>query len=458
MSKEGLSVWELTMMALGTVIGGSFFLGSAIAIESAGPAVIISFVLGGGLVYIVLNALSEMTVAKPATGSFQFYAEMVFGPGAGFVTGWTYWTGLILAMSSEATAVSLLMQPWLPGRSLPAIAVIVVLVITLLNLIGAKVLSRLESSLASVKLAALVGFIGLAFALIAGLLPGVAPVGAGVLKTENWLPHGIGGVAGSMLIVLFCYAGFEIIGLAAAEAKDPHRTVPRAINYTVAALVGLYIIVMAHVLPLVPTGALNEKASPLVAALTAGGLGVAGEVINLILISAIISTMLAATFGLGRMIRSLAASGHAPSFLNDTGEVPLRGILFSGLAMLLGVSLAYLLPNRIYIFLVSAGGFSLLFTYLMILLTHYRFRAANGCPPKGNCQLTGFPYTSWLGIISLVVVVLTMPLIPGQGAGLAAGLMLLVIFVAGYLIFRGRPYRRLATAKRLPKDFDKEGD
>lgn len=453
-SKGGLSAWQLTMLALGTVVGGSFFLGSSIAIRAAGPAIFLSFILGGVLVYFILSALSEMAVANPRSGSFQAYSQEAFGPWLGFVVGWVYWTGLVLAMSSEATAASVFIQAWIPGVSLPALATIIVVVVTLLNLLGARTLSHLECSLAAIKLGALAGFAGLALALIIGIFPGKAPVGLGALAAEPFFPGGAGGIAGSMLIVLFSYAGFEIIGLASSETRDPHKAIPRAIIYTVIILVGLYCSVIALLLPLVPTASLSQEVSPLVAALTGGGLRRAAGSINIIMITAIISTMLAATFGLGRMVRSLADSGHAPSVLVDKGEVPLRGILFSGAAMLASVSLGYLLPNRVYLFLVSSGGFSLLFVYVIILITHNKHRRRYGCPPRGHCQLAGFPYTSWSAIAGLVAVIATMPLIPGQGSGLYVGLLLTGFYLVLYMVFKGQPRRyftrSLAMAKPLP--------
>ncbi|MHB8918840.1 MAG: amino acid permease [Desulfocucumaceae bacterium] len=457
--KDGLSSWQLTMLALGTVIGGSFFLGSSIAIRVAGPAIFLSFVLGGILVYIILSALSEMAVANPRPGSFRTYSEEAFGPWLGFVVGWVYWTGLVLAMSSEATAASVFLRSWIPQLSLPLLAIIIVAGVTLLNLLGAKTLSHLESGLAAIKLAALVGFVGLALALIVGFIPNKPPVGLGFLALEPVFPGGAAGVAGSMLIVLFSYAGFEIIGLASSEARNPHKTIPRAITYTVIGLVGLYCAVIAALLPLVPTGTLTAEVSPMVKALTVGGLGRAADSINVVLITAILSTMLAATFGLGRMVRSLADAGHAPSILIDKGDVPFRGILFSGVAMLFSVSLGYLLPRGIYIFLVSSGGFSLLFAYVVILFTHYRYRRKYGCPPRGNCQLAGFPYTSWAAIISLIIVISTMPLVPGQGAGLYVGLMLTGFFLLLYF-FRNVPQklfsRKTVLAKPLPRSFKPE--
>ena len=232
----------------------------------------------------------------------------------------------------------------------------VIILVTLLNLLGAERLSKLESGLAAVKLLAIAGFIVMGFFLITGLLTDMQPIGAGELLSEPWFPAGIVGIAGSMLIVMFTYAGFEIIGLAASEAHDPHKTIPKAITYTVVGLVGRYVIAILVLMPLIPTGSLTTEESPLVAALNRWNLTWAGNVMNIVLVTAILSTMLAAMFGLGRMIRSLAEEGHAPAWLRDEGDVPYRGIIFSGASMLLGLVLGSLLPQQVYLFLVSSGA------------------------------------------------------------------------------------------------------
>jgi len=139
---KGLSVWQIVMLALGTVIGGSFFLGCSVAIHTAGPSVVIGFIFGGILVYYILYALSEMTVANPGKGSFQSFASQAFGPGTGYVVGWTYWTGMVLAMSSEAAAVSTLVREWLPNVSIAWLGSGIILAVTLLNLLSASRLSK----------------------------------------------------------------------------------------------------------------------------------------------------------------------------------------------------------------------------------------------------------------------------------------------------------------------------
>jgi L-asparagine transporter-like permease len=442
--RKGLSAWQLTMMALGSVIGGSFFLGSSVAINAAGPSILISYILAGVLVYLILYALSEMTVANPTAGSFSTFATRELGEGTGFVVGWLYWTGTVLSMSSEATAISILIREWFPNASIGLLGGSIIIGVTLLNLLGADKIGKIASGLSGIKIFAIIFFILTAIVLILGLLPGSPPIGAGELRTEPIMPGGIRGIAGSMLLVVFAYAGFEIIGLAATEAENPRDTIPKAIRNTVFSLVGLYILYAAVLLPLIPTSALNENVSPMVASLERWGIGWAGTVINLVLISAILSAMLACIFGLGRMVRSLRDEGHAPNWLKDESDVPYRGIIFSGLAMLVGLGFGLLFP-RVYLVLITTGGFALIFTYAVIMASHIRFRKRNGCPPEGICQMRGYPYTSWVALISMIVVLMCMPFIPGQGIGLAAGVSMVLLYSLIYFALRNRKGARTKT-------------
>lgn len=432
--KNGLTAGHLTMMALGTVIGGSFFLGSSVAIQATGPSIILSYIICGIMVYFILFALSEMTVSNPDSGSFRTFASQYISNGTGFVVGWVYWTGMVIAMSSEATAVSLLIRTWFPSFSIPILGTSLIIGVTLLNLLGAHQLSHLESVLAAIKIFAILAFIVLGLILTLGLLPNFRTIGSSVLQSEPFLSGGIKSLAGSMLIVLFTYAGFEIIGLAASETKNKQKTVPKAIHLTVFSLVTLYILCISILLFLVPTASLSENVSPLVTALNRYQITWAGNAMNIILISAILSTMVAAMFGIGRMLRSLVEDGLGPKFLKDKTDVPYRGILFSGLSMLLSLFTGLIFP-RVYLFLISSGGFALLFTYIVLMLTHIRFRKKNG-KPEGKCRLCGFPYSSLFTLLGLIIAMFSMPFIKGQTAGFFAGISLVAFFTICYAIIK----------------------
>lgn len=432
--KDGLTAGHLTMMALGTVIGGSFFLGSSVAIQAAGPSILLSYIICGIMVYFILFALSEMTVSNPDSGSFRTFASEYISDGTGFVVGWVYWTGMVISMSSEAAAVSLLVRTWFPSIPISILGSSLIIGVTLLNLLGAKQLSHLESILAAIKIFAILAFIILGFILIFGLFPNTQAIGSTILQSESFFPGGIKNLAGSMLIVLFTYSGFEIIDLAASETKNKKKTVPKAIHLTVFSLVTLYILCISILLFLVPTASLSENFSPLVTALNGSQITWAGTAMNVILISAILSTMLAAMFGIGRMLRSLVEDKLAPGFLRDKTDVPYRSILFSGLIMLLSLFIGLVFPH-VYLFLISSGGFALLFTYVMLVFTHIRYRKKNG-KPEGKCRLCAFPYSSLFTLLGLLIAMFSMPFIEGQTAGFYAGISLVVFYSTCYALLK----------------------
>lgn len=443
---NGLTAGRLTMMALGTVIGGSFFLGSSVAIQAAGPAIILSYLICAVMVYFILFALSEMTVSNPDSASFRTFASQYINSGTGFVVGWVYWTGMVISMSSEATAVSLLLRTWFPSAGVPILGTALIVGVTLLNLLGAKRLSHLESILSAIKIIAIMGFILLGAMIVLGVLPGSRPLGTSILRSEPFLPGGLKSLAGSMLIVLFTYSGFEIIGLAASETENKQKNVPRAIHLTVFWLVTLYILCISVLLLLVPSASLSENVSPMVTALDRYQMTWAGTAMTIILISAILSTMVAAMFGIGRMLRSLVDDGLGPAFLKDKTDVPYRGILFSGLSMMLFLYVGLFLPG-VYLFLISSGGFALLFTYIVLMYTHIRFRKKNG-KPEGNCRLCGFPYSSLFTMAGLIIALFSMPFLKGQTLGFLAGLFLVVFFTVCYVIVKAASKRKLSQQQQ----------
>jgi L-asparagine transporter-like permease len=155
---------------------------------------------------------------------------------------------------------------------------------------------------------------------------------------------------------------------------------------------------------------------------------------NIILISAILSTMLATIFGIARMLRSLVEDGLGPAFLRDHTEVPYRGILFSGFSMLISLFIGFIFPKA-YLFLISSGGFAILFTYAVMMLTHIRFRKKNG-KPESRCRLCGFPYSSLFTLFGLLVAIFSMPFMSGQTSGFFAGILLVAFFCLYYAILK----------------------
>ncbi|MPM71735.1 L-asparagine permease 2 [bioreactor metagenome] len=209
---------------------------------------------------------------------------------------------------------------------------------------------------------------------------------------------------------------------------------PKAIHLTVLSLVGLYLLCISILIFIVPTANLSEDESSLVTALNYYNITWASTAMNIILISAILSTMVAAMFGIGRMLRSLVEGGLGPEFLKDKTDVPYRGIIFSGLSMLLSLFIGLIFP-RVYLFLISSGGFAILFTYIVLMFTHIRFRKRNG-KPEGKCRLCGFPYSSLFTLLGLLVAMFSMLFVKGQASGFFAGVSLVAFFSIFYVIVK----------------------
>lgn len=439
-----LGVWQLVMLALGSTVGGGFFLSTAVPLKVAGLGILLAFGIGGFISYIILTALSEMTMAHPSNGSFREYAEMAYGPMAGFIVGWVYWAGVALGLASEAIATALFARLWLPGVPIWVFSLVAVVGVTLLNLLDVSKFSIVESAMSGIKIVAIILFALLMTVVVSGLIPVRPAIGLGALRGASLLAGGVGGLAGSMLIVFFAYAGFLVLGLAAPDAKDPERTVPRAVTLTVISMIGLYLLGMLAVLAVLPLAQVNTEVSPFVSALEFTRFARLGTIFNVVIMSAAISTMLATMYGVARMLQSLAEEGQAPAILKQvarTGQ-PRNALLASSVAMLVGVILSFVLPKAVYLFLISASGFAYIFSYLAILASQLVLRKKMGCPTVG-CQMPGYPYLTWLGILLLLLVVAAMPMVPGQGAGLVMGLGMLALCAGAYWLKRGidRPER-----------------
>lgn len=412
-----LGAWALVWIALGEAIGAGFFQAAGIALQAAGPGVLLAYALGGLLTWLVLRALAELTVFRTVPGSFRVYAEKAFGPMVGFVTGWVYWSALTLALASEATATGLYLQRWLPLPlwllSLGAGAAVVGM-----NLLTVDSFGRVEGWLTAAKVAALAAFILVGSAVLAG---GGAAAGAPGPAPRSWFPGGAAGVAGAMLMVTFGYAGVECLGLAVGEAADPRRTVPRAINLALGLLLTLYLGAVAVLVALLPAEQVPAVESPFVAALETRGFARVGSLMHGVVLAAAFSAMNSAVYASSRMLHAMAREGHAPAALcrAGAGGQPVGAIAFTAAALVPGVLLTFLLPERAYLYVTSASGFAGVLVWLVLLASHARWRRRPG---------------SWLGLAIGLATLATAPLVPGQWVGLAGGLTLVSLAVLAYLL------------------------
>ncbi|CAB1129242.1 Amino acid transporter, AAT family [Candidatus Hydrogenisulfobacillus filiaventi] len=442
--RRDLHAPALTLLTIGGVMGSGLFLASGLAIRDGGPGTIVLFLVGALAMYLEIRALGEMSAATPAPGSFLTYAAQVLGPGYTFVAGWIFWFSSVLTMSSEVTAAALFSRYWVPSVPLWLWALAYSAGIIALNFLSVRGFGTAESVMAGVKTAAVLLFVILAAVALSGALPRLAavPAGARAAAATGWFPHGWRGLAAGFILVLFSYAGTGVVGMAAAETADPARTIRRSIRLTVALVGVLYLGSIAAVVLLLPEAAIPTTHSPFVAALHRLPLPFAGAVMNLVLLFAVLSTMNAALYSNVRVLYSLARHGQAPArlgVLNRRGQ-PAAAIWTSAGLLGLTIILAYVLPHKAYAYLVTATGFQAMFIWLMVLLTHLRYRPylEAHAPEQLQYKLWGFPYTTWFVIAVILTAMAGSFFSPSELAAAILAFAGILLAVLAWLLVRRR--------------------
>ncbi len=433
-----LNLLGLTMLGLGGAVGSGIFVACGIAINLAGPAIILSFIIGGIISSLVMLMLAEMSVHHPTSGSFSVYAGEYLGPTFGFISGWMYWTAGILTMATEMVAAALIIRYWLPSWPIWLISLIVALLIIGISLLDVKAFARIEEMMSFIKVGILLVVIVMGVVVFAGLWPGLRSPGlTNYIGHGGFFPHGWQGVLPSLLLVLYTYAGEQVIGPATGETKSPVTTVPKAviiINFT---LVILYLGSMTTLVGIIPWNQIPQNASGFVLVFKRLGMGAITGVINAVILSAILSAMNSNMYGVPRMLKSLAKRHEAPSRLakDDRRGVPVAAVLTSGAFLLFVVGISYLLPQTIFVYVASASGITLVLNWILIAVTHMRFRhRVKSSQNPGQVRYPGFPYTTITALVLLLVAVATSALSHNQLIGLIAGIAILLLFAGLYYL------------------------
>ncbi|MDI3533798.1 MAG: amino acid transporter, family [Thermosediminibacterales bacterium] len=434
--EDKLNVWQLTLIGVGGIIGAGFFLATSIAIQHTGPAVLINYLLGGFIMSQVFAALAEMSVANPVSGSFRVYAEEALGRQAGFMSGWMYWIAGVLVMSSEVTASAIFTSYWIPQLPLWITTFIYSLLIIGVNSLGVKEFGTIESWFSIFKLSALIAFIILAALVLLGILPG----GPGGLQYYTqyggFLPHGFRGLLASSLMVLLSFGGVEVTAMAASQTIEPSETVPKAIRNIVTILLTLYLGSIALILAITPWNHITTKASPFVTIFGFIHIPYGGSVMNFVILTAALSTMNAAMYAVTQVLFSLGKGDFAPSIFEKKSKngVAIYALAASSLGLGLAVVLAYLLPETVYEYITSAAGFVLFFNWIIILLTHIRYRPIleKKFSKELRFKMWGYPYTSWITIFLIGGVLLSTLLSAREMVGFFGGVLIILLLLASY--------------------------
>ncbi|MFW3475119.1 amino acid permease [Streptomyces microflavus] len=419
--QHGLKQRHLTMLGLGGVIGAGLFVGSGAGIAVAGPAIVVSYLIAGTLAMLVMRMLGEMSAAMPASGSFSVHAERALGRWAGFSVGWLYWLLLVVVLAVEATAAAQIAHGWVPAVEPWAWVLLFMVVFTAANLTAVKNFGEFEFWFASLKVGAIVVFLGLGVLAVLGRLPDTDPVGMTNLTGQGgFLPNGWGGVVSGVLTVVFAFGGLEVVTIAAAETDDPARAVGRAVRSAVVRILFFYVGSMLVIVTVLPWTAQQAGLSPYVKVLDSIGVPSAAQIMNIVVFVALLSALNANLYGSSRMVFSLAERGEAPRGLlkvsggsqGKAGGVPRRAVLASVAFGFVSVLLNLLWPDTVFLYMLNSVGAVLLFVWALIAASQLRLRARleQEAPGALALRMWWFPYLTWLtlaGLFGVLVLMLT---------------------------------------------------
>lgn len=396
------------MLAIGGAIGVGLFLGSSLTVQLAGPGVIVSYLLGAMIALIVAYSLAEMAVLHPVAGSFGVYAQTYLSSWAGFTVRATYGFVQIIAIGAEVTAVAIYFAFWFP--SVPQWAWIVTASAGLIALNSLQVsrFGEFEYWFALIKVLAIVAFIVIGLALIFGVGSRV-PLGLSNLTAHGgFLPFGWRGVWLALTLALTSYMGVEVIAVTAGEAESPRETIPRAMRTIVFRLILFYVLAITVMLAMTPWNHLDNglTGSPFVQAFASIGIPYAAGIMNLVVITAALSSANTNLYLTTRMLFSLSRGRYAPEWLGRVGKngVPLRALGVSTAGMVAATLLAFYAPGKAFLALYGVAVAGMFFVWVIILLTHFAFRrkVEPDTIAKLPMRLWLYPYSTFLGIAAIL--------------------------------------------------------
>ena len=406
--RRKLSPRQLTMIAIGGAIGVGLFLGSSVTIELAGPGVIVSYILGALVAMVVAYSLAEMAVVHPVAGSFGVYAETYLNRWAGFTVRVTYGLVQIIAIGAEVTAVAIYFGFWFPGIPAWIWVCLVSLGLVIVNALQVGNFGEFEYWFALIKVVAIIIFIAVGVALITGLGPWPAIGLANLTQHGGFLPHGWRGVWLALTLALTSYMGVEVIAVTAGEAQDPQTSIPRAMRTIVFRLIIFYVCAITVMLAMTPwnqSGSAAVSGSPFVRAFGTVGIPFASSIMNVVVISAALSSANTNLYLSTRMLFSLSRSRHAPVWLGRLSRngVPHRALIISTGGMIAAILLAIFAAKNAFLLLYGTAVAGMFFVWIVILITHLGFRRKLSVEAVARLplRLPAHPVFSVLGIAAL---------------------------------------------------------
>ncbi|MFC5212824.1 amino acid permease [Streptomyces coerulescens] len=407
---KDLKARHVNMIAIGGAIGTGLFLGAGGRLHNAGPALAIAYLVCGIFAFFVVRALGELVLYRPSSGSFVSYAREFLGEKGAYVAGWMYFLNWSTTGIADITAIALYTHYWSLFTDIPQwlLALIALAVVLAVNLISVKIFGEMEFWFAIIKVATLVGFMFVGIFLLAtqhevgGTTPGLSVIS----DNGGVFPHGLMPVVLVMQGVIFAYAALELVGVAAGETAEPEKIVPRAVN-SIMWRVGLFYVGSVVLLALLLPGSVySADESPFVTVLSKIGVPAAGDVMNLVVLTAAMSSLNSGLYSTGRILRSMAMAGSAPKFTArmNRSQVPYGGILLTCAVCVLGVGLNFLMPSQAFEIVLNVASLGIISTWVIIMVCHLIFvrRAKAGLVERPSFRLPGSPVTEIATVVFLL--------------------------------------------------------
>jgi GABA permease len=445
--RRSLRQRHMTMISLGGVIGAGLFVGSGAVMNQTGPAAFVSYLLAGVLVVLVMRMLGEMAVANPAVGSFIEYCRRALGPRAGFSIGWLYWWFWAIVLAIEAVAGATILQRWLPGVPVWVMSLAVMVLLTGTNLVSVRSYGEFEFWFASIKVAAIIVFIAIVAGYLIGIGAGDSPGLSNLTAHGGFAPEGAATILSGVVIVVFAFVGAEIVTIAAAESDEPERAVARATNQVVWRVLVFYVLAVFLIVCVVPWNSAKLGDSPFIAALDRVGIPGAADIMNAIVVTAVLSCLNSGIYVASRMLFALARRGDAPQRLVALNgrRVPVNAILLSVSVGFVSVIFDAISPDKVFLFLVNSSGAVALFCYVLIALAELRMRRTleADAPERLKLRMWLFPWLTYASIAGMVAVIVAMAFVDDVRSQLIPSFVsLAVVLCAAYLRYRQPAARR----------------
>lgn len=438
---------QVQMIAIGGAIGTGLFLGAGGRLQAAGPALALVYLVCGIFSFFILRALGELVLHRPSSGSFVSYAREFLGEKASYVAGWMYFVNWAMTGIVDITAVALYMHYWGAFGDVPqwVFALAALAIVGTMNMIGVKWFAEMEFWFALIKVLAIVVF----------LIVGVVFLGSGKpldgnatgfhLITDNGglFPHGLLPALVLVQGVVFAFASIELVGTAAGECKDPETMLPKAINSVIWRIGLFYVGSVVLLVMLLPWNAYQAGQSPFVTFFSKLGVPYIGSIMNIVVLSAALSSLNSGLYSTGRILRSMSMGGSAPAFMSkmSSHKVPWAGILVTIGVYVLGVVLNYYVPSQVFEIVLNVASLGIISSWGFIVVCQMRLRKAikEGKAEDVSFKLPGAPFTSWLTLLFLASVLVLMAFDYPNGTWTIASVPLIaVVLVLGWFGVRKR--------------------